>query len=285
MKNVVDVNWLYDRLGDQQLRIIDCRFSLQHPNEGRLLYEKEHIPGAVYFDLEKDLSGKAGKHGGRHPLPQQDQLKELLEKAGIDHATTVIAYDGGEGAFASRCWWLLRYFGHDKVYVLDGGIRKWKENGYLLDHVIPAVKEKTFIPMIQENMIINHEGIQDIVQGKTMATLIDSRAKERYAGIQEPIDRVPGHIPGAVNKDWVEGLKDGLFLSGEKQEERFSDFSKTTPLIVYCGSGITATPNVLALEEAGYTNVKLYPGSYSDWISYEENEIETGEIAGSQDKG
>lgn len=276
MEFIQSAEWLAKRLSDCELRIVDCRFSLTDPAYGRQAFQKGHIPGAVFFDLEQDLSGRVQEHGGRHPLPDFKVLQQKLEAVGIDENTPVISYDNGEGAFASRFWWLLTYMGHKNVFVLDGGFKKWTETGNPVTSEINQHERKHFSASFQEHMLATYSEVKEKSNdGKSI--LIDSRTRERYLGLEEPIDKKPGRIPGALNKEWVAAFEDGNWKSREKQMERFADLPKTEEIIVYCGSGITATPNVLALMNAGFSNVKLYAGSYSDWVSYDENNVETGE--------
>lgn len=277
MKHIVSPQWLVDRLYDDHVRIIDCRFYLGDPSRGINEYIHDHIPRALYFDLEKDLSGPVQTHGGRHPLPDFAELVAKLSAAGIDQYTTVVAYDDQDGAMAARFWWLLRYLGHSHVYVLDGGYTKWKEAGYPTTEEVVTVEECTFVPVYQPSLLATVEDVRQAVEQAT-AVLIDSRERKRYLGIEEPIDRVAGHIPGAKNMFWKDSLTDaGYWKQPSEQEKRFASIPKQERIIVYCGSGVTACPNVLALSEAGYTNVQLYVGSWSDWISYLEHPIATGE--------
>ncbi|MBT2662358.1 sulfurtransferase [Bacillus sp. ISL-45] len=278
MRNHVDSKWLNDRLGDKDTRVVDCRFKLGNPDEGRLLYEQSHIPGAVYFDLEKDLSGSVGEHGGRHPLPETSQFKEKLQNAGIDNETTIVVYDGKEGAFASRMWWLLQYVGHEKVYILNGGFDAWKKAGYPTEESVTHYQKTNYTINENNDMLASYEEVKDIaLEGNGSAILVDSRESRRYLGIEEPIDRIPGHIPTAINKPWMDGFENGFFKPRDEQEKRFKDLDFSEPIIVYCGSGVTATPNYIALKEAGFKNVRLYAGSYSDWVSYHENPVSKSE--------
>ncbi|WP_077620051.1 sulfurtransferase [Bacillus sinesaloumensis] len=277
MNFVVNKEWVVEQLHNENVRIIDCRFALGDPEEGGRLYTESHIPRAFYFDLEKQLSAPVKKHGGRHPLPDMAQFKREIEKVGIDNTTTVIAYDGGEGQFASRFWWLLTYIGHDKVYVLNEGFKGWVEAGYPTSSEVPEVKPALFVEDIQEDMLASYEEVKQIVAQKSPSSiLIDSRDESRYLGEVEPIDRIAGHIPGALNKCWLEGLDQGAFKDNEEQKKRFTDLNEEAEIIVYCGSGVTATPNYIALKMAGFKNVRLYAGSYSDWISYHENPVSKG---------
>lgn len=275
MKNIVNKDWLFSNLNNENIRIADCRFSLAQPNKGMAEYLEGHLPGAVFFDLERDLSGKVDVHGGRHPLPILEKFISKLEDAGIGENTTVVAYDNGDGAFAARLWWLLQYLGHKKVYVLDGGFKVWRESNYPVVKSITSFTKAEFPPIVNSDILASYGEVKEYVKNRPEeVVLIDSREQKRYLGLEEPIDKKAGHIPGAVNKPWMEGLSVGVYKSVEEQKERFNDLSSDKNIIVYCGSGVTAAPNFLALKEAGYENIKLYVGSFSDWISYEENEIE-----------
>lgn len=274
MKYMVDKEWLLKNLHDIKVRIVDCRFSLADKEKGSQEYKDGHIPGAVFFDIEKDLSGTAGVHGGRHPMPNTDELIHKLEEAGIDETVTVVAYDNGEGAFAGRFWWLLQYLGHENVFVLNGGFKQWAAVNYPISTEVPSFKKVQFNSDIRHELLADVEEVRAAAAGEKDVVLIDSREEKRYLGIEEPIDKKAGHIPGAINKPYMEGFRAGQFKSAEEQRDRFSDIAPEKQIIVYCGSGITATPNFLALKEAGFEKVKLYLGSFSDWISYEENKID-----------
>lgn len=271
---IVTVEWLREHIEDENVRIIDCRFDLANPNWGREKYEEEHILHALYFDLNLDLSSPVTEHGGRHPLPNIEEFADKLSQAGIGEHTTVIAYDSQAGAKASRLWWLLNYVGHEKVYILDGGFPAWKENGLHTTPNIPVIARKPFIPEIQENMLVTMEDVRGKIRAGANMTLIDSREPKRYAGAEELVDSKAGHIPTAVNYFWKDGiLESGHLKNEEEQQGRFQNLDKEKETIVYCGSGVTACPNIVALKLAGFQNVKLYTGSWSDWISYPENQI------------
>ncbi|EGL83263.1 Rhodanese-like protein [Caldalkalibacillus thermarum TA2.A1] len=280
-KTIVSFDWLKSRLDDPQVVIADCRFVLGQPEAGAEGYRKDHIPGAVYFDLEKDLSGPVQAHGGRHPLPDLDAFVEKLGRAGIDETKTVVAYDDQGGPMAARLWWMLKYLGHDRVYLLEKPYSAWKNEGYPVTAEVTHPAPLQFRPKPNPDMIASIDEVKQKLHDPQVM-LIDARARERYTGEQEPIDRVGGHIPGAVNEFWQEGLDaDGSWKSPEKQRQRFSRYldQKDKELIVYCGSGVTACANVVALHEVGL-QPKLYVGSWSDWISYEDNEIEKGDHGG-----
>lgn len=273
MKWVKEINEVIEGLGSGDVRFCDCRFSLGEPEKGEQAYLEEHIPGAVYFHLEKDLSGQVSEHGGRHPLPDMNEFKEKLEWAGISNHTAVIAYDGGEGAFAARLWWLLKYAGHENVYVLNGGFKEWKKEGQPVAKEIPHIARGVYNLSLNAAILADTEEVKKASGAEFKKTLIDSREEKRYLGIEEPIDKKAGHIPGAVNYPWTDGFDSGKYRIAEEQRKRFSSTSPEDPVIVYCGSGVTAAPNFIALKEAGYENVKLYIGSFSDWISYPENKV------------
>ncbi|MFC4601753.1 sulfurtransferase [Cohnella hongkongensis] len=279
MKNIVSVRWVLARLYEPDLVVVDCRFQLGQPEAGRKAYEESHIPGAVYMDLEKDLSGPLGEHGGRHPLPDAAELAARFGRAGIGSDTRVIAYDDQGGAMASRLWWLLKYLGHENVFVMDGGYSAWKEAGCPVSAEQKIVVPAQFLATVQHNMLVEVDDVRESL-GTGRYVLIDSREAPRYRGEVEPIDPAAGHIPGARNLFWAEVRRaDGSWKNADEQLERFASagLSPDDEIVVYCGSGVTATPNVLALQEAGFSRVKLYAGSWSDWISYPENPIATGE--------
>lgn len=277
MRHIVSLSWLKEHLQDADLVIVDCRFVLGQPESGQTLYRESHLPGAIYLDLERDLSGPKREHGGRHPLPDIDEFARTMGRAGIDRSKTVVAYDDQGGAMASRLWWMLRYAGHPRVYVLDGGFSAWKAAGYPVTAEQPVPKPTTFEPQVQADLLLGMEHVRARL-GKPGTTIIDSREKKRYLGLEEAIDPVAGHIPGAVNRFWKDALdENGRWKDAAGQRERFAGIDPEKEIVVYCGSGVTACPNVLALEEAGFRNVKLYAGSWSDWISYKDNPVATGE--------
>ncbi|WP_432776821.1 sulfurtransferase [Brevibacillus gelatini] len=266
MQALVTPQWLHDHLHDERIVIADCRFALSASEQGAQEYEVDHIPGALYFHLNRDLSGPKGEHGGRHPLPDIDTLAALFSRAGIDEHTTVIAYDDQEMSMAGRLWWLLRYLGHDRVAVLDGGYAAWKKAGYEVTADVPTPQARTFVPRPRPEMLV---GIEDVQKRKPDTVLLDSRAGERYRGEQEPLDPKAGHIPGARHFFYKDNLAtDMTMLPPEQLKARIADFADRE-IIVYCGSGVTACTNLLALHQAGRADAKLYAGSWSDWCSYD----------------
>ncbi|WP_028612700.1 sulfurtransferase [Paenibacillus harenae] len=277
MKNIVSLKWVLARMYEPDMVIVDCRFLMGKPDAGRELYEAGHIPGAVYLDLEKDLSAPADEHGGRHPLPDAAELTGTLSRVGIGNASRVVAYDDQGGAMASRLWWLLKYLGHEQAYVMDEGFTAWTNAGFPVTSEQKVLIPSKFLATVQHNMLAEMDEVKEWL-GDERVTLIDSREAPRYRGEVEPLDKAAGHIPGAINRFWKDGLTEsGAWKNDAAQAERFADLGRDREIIVYCGSGVTATPNVIALQEAGYNKVRLYAGSWSDWISYEGNPIATGE--------
>ncbi|WP_071459913.1 sulfurtransferase [Bacillus massilinigeriensis] len=272
MKHFVNTQWLAERLSDQHTRIVDCRYSLGDPEAGVRAFENGHIPGAVFFDIGKDLSGPVGVHGGRHPLPETEAFRKTLEKNGIHNEMTVILYDAGREPYAARLWWMLKYVGHGNVFILNGGLDAWKSAGFNVVKKIETYPKMSYHISLDSSIIASVGDVRKAVQNEE-SVLIDAREEKRYLGIEEPIDKKAGHIPGAINMPWLQGYDDIYFKASEEQVERFAKLDKSRQIIVYCGSGITATPNILALKEAGFKNVKLYAGSFSDWISYEDNPV------------
>jgi len=275
---LVSMEWLAEHLGEENVRVVDCRFVLGNPQAGFAAYVEGHLPGAFYLDLEQDLSGKKSTHGGRHPLPDLAELAEKLGAAGIDRSVKVVCYDDQGGAMASRCWWLLKYMGHDDVALLEGGYSLWLEQGRPVTTEVPSAEPRVFPVEVRLEMIVSMSEVKSRLHSED-TVLIDAREEPRYLGIHEPIDKVAGHIPGAHNAFWKEGLTEqGTIKRADEQKARFEHLpglaaDKDKEVIVYCGSGVTACPNVLALTEAGYRNVKLYLGSWSDWSSYEDNPV------------
>jgi thiosulfate/3-mercaptopyruvate sulfurtransferase len=277
---VVTADWLASRLDDPSIRIFDCRFDLNRPQYGREAYMTSHIKGAQYLDLEQDLSAPVSTHGGRHPLPDPDLFARKIGEFGVDDAVTVVAYDDQNGAFASRLWWIMRYMGHAHVYILDKGYTYWQLRGLPTSREIPNPQAKQFQPRLQKQMVVTMEDVKSKLHAQG-TVLLDSREHKRYLGIEEPIDPVAGHIPGAYHSFWKDGIgEDGSWKSALEQKQRFQHIQQADEVIVYCGSGVTACPNIVALIEAGFPNVKLYAGSWSDWCSYPSNPVATGEEKG-----
>jgi thiosulfate/3-mercaptopyruvate sulfurtransferase len=277
LSHIVSPEWLMEHLKQPDLVVVDCRFIMGQPESGKNQYNEDHIAGAFYLDLEKDLSGPEAIHGGRHPLPDLGAFSILMSSLGIDASKKVIAYDDQGGAMASRLWWMLQFLGHKQVYVLDKGYSAWKAAGYPTSDEVPVAEPRVFSPKVHRNLLASYDEVRDKFE-RPGTVLVDSREPKRYQGEEEPIDPVAGHIPGAKNYFWKQVLDEqGSWKSTQEQEKHFEALHAADEIIVYCGSGVSACPNVLALNEAGFTNVKLYSGSWSDWISYADNPIATGE--------
>ncbi len=274
-KNIITPEELYDIIQDEPIVVVDTRFSLSDTSKGKNDYIAGHIPGAVYFDLDKDLSSPLSKHGGRHPLPDFKELAAKLGQAGIDRSKHVIVYDDANGMIAGRLWWLLRYMGHSNVRILDGGFQAWQTNEYPVTEKVVSKHPVVFTPDFQTEMLVSIDELKEKLHSRE-AVIIDSRGSTRYTGEVEPIDKKAGHIPGAVSRPFEYNLQNGSFKSVPELKARFIDLEATPEIIVYCGSGVSAVHNIIAMEEAGIDDVRLYAGSWSDWISYEDNPITTG---------
>lgn len=263
---LVDVDWLEAHLADPGLRIADVRWSLMGP-PGQEGYAAGHLPGAVFLDADRELSSP-GAGPGRHPIPAPDRLADVLGAAGIGDEHVVVAYDDSGGSVAARLWWLFRHFGHGGACaVLDGGLRAWTDAGLALTTEPPRHRTATWTPRAPRDDVVDAEGVAVAGDGGTL--LLDARAAERYRGETEPIDPRAGHIPGAVSAPLAGNLgPDGRFLSREKLRRRFAELGATDrPVVAYCGSGLTAPHDLLALELAGIEGARLYEGSWSDWSS------------------
>ncbi|NLY09830.1 MAG: sulfurtransferase [Tissierellia bacterium] len=265
MKNFVTVNWLKDNLN--KVILLDVREE----------YEKGHIPGAISLELESKLTVAIEKHGGRHPMPTPEEFEKTLQKAGLSLDDNIVCYDSGELAYAGRLWWMLKFMGFTSVKVLEGGYPKWIEAGgeSSTEEVLPIPNPDLKVNVL-EDIALSMEHVRDNIIYNPDVALVDSRAAERYRGEIEPLDFKAGHIPSAYNYPYETMIAEGEIPSEEKLREWYKDLFDYKDVVVYCGSGITATVNILLMEEAGL-KPKLYCGSFSDWITYPENEINTTE--------
>ncbi|MEZ4774008.1 MAG: sulfurtransferase [Bacteroidia bacterium] len=278
---LISAHDLLPHLNDSNFRIVDCRFNLGDTRWGETEYGNSHIPGAVYAHLDRDLSSPIipGK-SGRHPLPDTDKLVALFSSWGIETHTQVVVYDQGAGGIAARLWWLLRWLGHDQTAVLDGGWAKWKQAGHPVSDQPFLGPGGTFTAQIRNEYIAD---IEDFTYAKTKhaCTLIDARERPRYLGETEPIDPVAGHIPGGKSLPFAGNIgNEGYFLPPEELKNRFLEvLGNTNPeeSVTYCGSGVTACHNLLAMAHAGLGMGKLYPGSWSEWITNPERPVAVGE--------
>ncbi|HAX80421.1 MAG TPA: sulfurtransferase [Cyanobacteria bacterium UBA11372] len=268
---VISPQWLSEHLNDPQVVVVDCRFSLDDTELGQRQYLQSHIPSAYYLHLNRDLSSPVARHGGRHPLPNITELAEKLASIGVNsQETLVVAYDDSRFAFAARLWWLLRYMGHDKVALLDGGFAGWQAAGYPVTDAVPTpLQPGIFVPNLRSHLLVDIDAVKarkDLPE----VILVDSREPERYRGEREPIDPIAGHIPSAVNYPWKDVTdSQARLLPLPEQQQRWEGLKDAKEIMVYCGSGVTACVNLLSLEIAGIKTGKLYAGSWSDWCSYQ----------------
>lgn len=269
MEPLITTADLAERLSE--VRVVDVRWYLDPSKSGRQAFASGHVPGAVFMDVDTDLAGPGGRRGGplgRHPWPSADQIARVMGTAGIDSSVGVVAYDDQAGAIAARLWFVLRAFGHQKVAVLDGGLPKWVAEGRPVEAGPGQRPEpRLFVPRPQEGLVVSKGEVRD---GRLSGPLLDARAPERYRGVTEPIDPRPGHIPGALNAPYTQNLTSGpnpVFLPAGDLRARYRALvGEGTRPVVYCGSGVTACHDLLALEVAGIAG-RLYAGSFSEWSS------------------
>lgn len=275
---LVSPEWLAEHLGDPRVRIVDVRWYLTERGRGRKEYLEAHIPGAVYLDVDDDLAAKRGQGPGRHPLPTPEAFAAVASNVGIGPDTHVVAYDSNGGAYAARVWWLLRYFGHEHVSLLDGGWMEWLARGYLTESDAPPVRPAQFTARPRSELVIDANTVEAL-RHDPKALLLDARAAERYEGRIEPMDSRAGHIPGAKSAPFAANVReDGSFKSAEELQARYEELGagQAETIVCYCGSGVTAAHNVFALQLAGFPDALLYEGSWSDWSSDPERPAATG---------
>lgn len=270
---LIDAAELQANLDNPDWVVVDCRFDLSQPEQGRRDYLMAHIPGAAFADVDTNLSAPKNG-GGRHPLPDPDALIDLFSRLGIDNRCQVVAYDAMAGGFAARLWWLLRYMGHEAVAVLDGGWPAWQALDCETRQGEQQREPREFRGQPDSGMRI---AIDDV--GKA-ALLVDSRDPARYRGEFEPIDPAAGHIPGALNRFWKMNLCEGdHFKSPRELQQEFNDLYDrvaAAEAVFYCGSGVTACHNILAAVHAGLPQPRLYPGSWSEWCADSARPVATG---------
>ncbi len=276
-KTIISAEALKAELDNPSLAVMDCRFYLGEPELAYQEYLEAHIPGAVYVHLNRDLSGEIipGKTG-RHPLPDSQTFAERLSSWGIDDTVQVVAYDNAGGAMAARLWWMLRWLGHDRVAVLNGDWRAWVKAGYPVESGQRTRERKEFPPREHPEYMVDSEFVNQVREDDGYLVL-DARAAERYWGLEEPLDKIAGHIPGAVTAPYELNLNgEGYFLAPAALRERFENLLNGLPperVVVYCGSGVTSIHNLIAMVEAGFDMPRLYPGSWSEWITDPERPI------------
>lgn len=276
---LVDAATLRAHLDDSRWVIVDCRWALADPRAGERHYLEGHIRGARYADLEGQLSGPVSATSGRHPLPDSVALAATLGHWGIGTDTQVVAYDDAGGVFAARLWWLLRWLGHDAVAVLDGGVNGWLALGEHLVSGESDIEPRHFRGEPDDQRWLDTEELLDRLRIDEFA-LFDARGAARYSGAEEPIDPVAGHIPAAINAPYTGNLgANGNFLAVPELRARFAALlagRRAADAAVYCGSGVTACHDLLALEHAGLGGARLYAGSWSEWIRDPNRPVRTG---------
>lgn len=283
MKRLITVDEFFDlQKSDKKVVVLDCRFDLMNKTYGIDSYKEGHIKDAFLINIEKDLTDPVGQHGGRHPFKDRDQLKEIIENFGIDNDTVVVTYDDGDLQGAGRLVFQLNNLGFYNAFVLDGGLIAYKAHGGQIETEVrkPTKSDKAFDVKIDTSFMVDMEYVKSKLYDEN-TIIIDSRSHPRYLGLEEPVDKVAGHIPSAKNYFFMDNLNiddmtNSSYISEDKLKERFKDLDPKKEIIVYCGSGISLMVNALALDKIGIP-YKIYPGSYSDWISYDENNIATGQ--------
>ncbi|THT99897.1 sulfurtransferase [Lampropedia puyangensis] len=262
-----------------RVAILDCRFDLMQPTWGAQAYAQGHIPGAVYVSLDDDLSAPKNGCNGRHPLPEPAVFAHTVGHLGIEADTTVVVYDQGALMMAARAWWMLRWLGHARVFVLSGGWPAWEASQLPVQVQAPSPSPaRVYEPQVRSEMLVSvEEVLAQLGQGQRW--LVDARAPERYRGDVEPLDRVAGHIPGAVNRPFTDNLEQGVLKPVTQLREAFAAVlggTDSSQVVHSCGSGVSATANILAMEEAGLTGSRLYAGSWSEWSSDPHRPVEVG---------
>ena len=257
-------------------RVFDCRHDLFKPDLGEVQYREAHIPGALFAHLERDLSGPKTGRNGRHPLPEPREFAAWLGRQGLRPNDQVICYDAGNGSMAARLWWMLRWVGHSQVAVLDGGLAKWLAEGRPATDDVPSFPPTRYATA---RAPVGAVDVEQVEKQRGDVVLIDARAPARYRGDQEPIDPVAGHIPGATNRFNAENVSaEGTFKRPEELKREFASIlgnRSASEAVHYCGSGVAACHNLLAMEIAGLPGGKLYAGSWSEWSADPDRPVET----------
>jgi thiosulfate/3-mercaptopyruvate sulfurtransferase len=279
-KTLIDPEMVASHMADDTWVAIDCRFDLADPSKGEQLYIESHIPGARYAHLDRDLSGEKTGKNGRHPLPTPDQMRERFGRLGIDSTKQVVVYDADSGMHASRLWWMLRFMGHDAVALLDGGFARWIREGRDVRGGAERWSKATFTGVPRTDWLTDAAAVLERLDDPEHA-LVDARAETRFRGENETLDPVAGHIPGAKNFFFQRNLHDDKTFkpASELRAEWQALLGPRPPeqVVMYCGSGVTACHNLLALEHAGLSGARLYPGSWSEWSADNSRPIATGD--------
>jgi thiosulfate/3-mercaptopyruvate sulfurtransferase len=276
---LIDANTLFEQLSRNDLTIADCRFDIANLSWGEAEFSAAHVPGASYLHLDRDLSGPIVPSSGRHPLPDPARFASRLSALGVGPGTQLIAYDQGNGAYAARLWWLARWIGIRNVAVLDGGMAAWRAAGLPLVSTVRKFEPRNLPASPDPSVWVSTANVDDL-RLRPGNLLIDARSAERFAGRNETLDPVAGHVPGARSFPFAGNLAaDGRFRSPAELRRRFSTLLGSLPpaaLISMCGSGVTACHSLLALEHAGLSGARLYVGSWSEWIRDPERPVATG---------
>lgn len=269
---------LQQLLGTPGLLVVDCRYELGNASAGRKAYDAGHVPGAVFASMDDDLAGPIRPGSGRHPLPAPADFAATLGRLGFTNSSRVVAYDQANGAFAARLWWLLHARGHDNVQILDGGFAAWQAAGLATDTAVPKPVATTVAAREFAGVVSSAEVVAGLAAGNI--TLVDARAADRFAGRNETVDPVAGHVPGALNLPFAGNLTPTMqFKDPAELRQRWAALLDRpgAPIVAMCGSGITACHNLLALELAGHRGATLYAGSFSEWITDPARPVSTEE--------
>jgi len=277
---IISTQELERRSREGSVQIFDCRFALNDPDAGRAAYEGSHIPGAGYVDLEKDLSDPVSPDTGRHPLPDFSAWRERLLTLGVDRDSAVVLYDAGPGVFAARFWWMLRWAGIPNVMLLNGGFAEWRRQGLALETEEHAhgstplaesdLSDSEHALYVDAEFLMANLGTSDFL-------VLDAREAERFSGLKEPLDKKAGCIPGSLNRHFALNLSEGRFKTPELLRKEFEEIllGRAPETVVHsCGSGVTACHNLFSMEFAGLMGSRLYPGSWSEWITDPDRPIE-----------
>ncbi|MFQ3630874.1 sulfurtransferase [Roseiflexus sp.] len=287
IESLVSPAWLAERLNNPNIRVADLRWHLLEQGRGRAEYLEAHIPGAVYLDIDTDLAAPPFHGPGRHPIPSSEAFAAVASRAGIGPTTHVVAYDSVGGAYAARLWWLLRYFGHERVSLLDGGWPAWITAGLPVESGEVWPPPAVFTPRPNRSIVVDADAVETLRQDPRVL-ILDVRAAERYQGIVEPLDPRAGHIPGAISAPYADNVDtDGRMLSAEALQARYAALGadRAETIVCYCGSGVTAAHTIFALERAGWKNTLLYEGSWSDWSRDRSRPVATGPEPAGGDRG
>jgi thiosulfate/3-mercaptopyruvate sulfurtransferase len=278
MHLLISTTQLADEINNPNLIIVDSRHDLMNASLGRDAYAASHLPGAIFMSIDDDLSTIKNGKNGRHPLPTPEVFAKTLGAKGIGNSSKVVVYDQGSSMFVGRLWWMLKWLGHDNVYVLDGGFAQWQKEARALENTMNAKPATTFVPHENASMRLTIDEVATTL-GNADRRIIDARAAERYRGEVEPVDPVGGHIPGAFNRPFPTNLRDGVFKPADELRREFEVLlagRAPESIIHQCGSGVSAISNIIAMEHAGLSGSKLYVGSWSEWSQDVARPVATG---------